>query len=365
MSFPSISASVLLTGTILHDRKKVIDLAKEEHPMRAAHINPQGRLKLPGINEPPCYDLTEQTEGFFKLEDWAVDNGLKSGSASYSVEFILFDDLLAQLYESPTARSLINFASQKDWSLSMQSLEDGAFDLDPERRILSLNNYNLRLPVFEKPAYFRQSLILSLVKGLRDIWHLECRQPYEAGLSVESVLFLERVRAADCDVIALLVAWELRGEGVPEIWRHLIGTAEGDMAMRFSQTLESAPSKTFDGSALIEAFHEWFASPVRVAAIDHLTLEMIDGMLEDKSACRKFGTKRPTIDFIESLSRLADRNQYLRGFGSNLLNDPHFSGLQDDVNQAHFLQIRREMDSVTVNGVSFRSAALARKIFPE
>ena len=342
--------------------------------MRANHINPLGRLKplsyLSAAAEQETgfyhYDLTDDEDdldiphGAFLIEAWANEK-----VQDYSYEYTIFEEIFSLLWESPTARSLINFAAAKKWMVTVQPLEDAAYDLDDENGLLILNNYNLKLPTFEKPGYFRHALILSLIKGLRDIWHIECRQPYETGLSIESVLLLERVRAADCDVISLLTAWELRGDGTPEIWRHLLGAPEGDMAMRFTRALERQPGKHFDGSALIEAFHGWFENETRVAACDHQTLDVIDAHLEDAREANLYGTKLPDQTFIESLSRLPNKQYYLEGYGFGIMKDPHFCGLNDDVNQAYFLQIKREMETTTIGAVAFRDAELAARIFPE
>lgn len=342
--------------------------------VRANHINALGRSKpLFPVGIAPCsyttknnfdftdLDMLENETSLFDIAAWIENRN--SNSSSY--EYKMYDDVLSLLWDSPTARSLINFAAEKQWRINMEQLEDAAYDLDHDWQILSLNNFNLKFSSFEKTGYFRHTLLLALIKGLRDIWHIECRQPYEHGLSIESVLLLERVRAADCDVIALLTAWELRSEGNPEIWRHIIGAPEGDMALSFSRALEREPGRFFDGSAPVEAFHQWFENRERVAACDHQTLDMIDYHLSDARESGLYAKKRPKPQYVESLSRLPDKSHYLRTFGFAILKDPHFSGLEDEVNQAYYLQIKREMDSTTIGAVAFRDAELAAKIFPQ
>ncbi|MCB9963620.1 MAG: hypothetical protein H6855_01115 [Rhodospirillales bacterium] len=347
--------------------------------MKATYINRQGRLRScsPLRGERQSYDLTavpqdrdhpEQPVSSrpFRLADWAegsVDADPLAGG--YGYEACIYNKILCQLYESPAARSLINFAVRRDWSIDMRSLEDAAYDLGPDAQVLILNDYHLKIRTFEKPGYFRHTLMLALVKGLRDIWHMECRQPYKAGLTLDSVLLLERIRAADCDVLSLMVAWELRGAGFPEVWRHLIGAPEGDIAMRFARTLERHPEKLFDGTALIEAFYQWFECHVRVGACDHQTLESIDDTLDVAREAELYGPSRPAFEFIESLSRLPDRSCYLAGYGEELSSNPLFAGMNDELNQLHYLQIQKELQSVTIGAVSFRDAALAARIFPD
>jgi hypothetical protein len=375
-SYPSISPSVRSTEIIfLKENCEGQEQFEKDDKVRASHINPLGRSKpLPLVSDQVkqtypkfSYDLTNEAENntpLFHLALWIRnDNSCSESVGGY--EAAIYDDILSLLWESPTARFLINYAASKDWAITVDALDDAAYDLDEDQRILTLNTYNLKLPTFEKSGYFRHALILALVKGMRDIWHIECCQPYKHGLTLESVLLLERVRAADCDVITLLTAWELRGEGTPEIWRHLLGAPEGDMAMRFTCAVERQPGKLFDGSALIEAFHGWFNNYSRVSACDQQTLDIIDLNLDTARQTKLYGKKKPTADFIESLSCLGDKRLYLKNYGMDILHDPHFAGLHDDVSHAYYLQIKRELETTMVGAVAFRDSKLAAKIFPE
>ena len=67
---------------------------------------------------------------------------------------------------------------------------------------------------------------------------------------------------------------------------------------------------------------------------------------------------------IELLGCLPDRTTYLQGEGANILRAPAYAGLQDEVNQTHYMQIMHDMKSTTVQGVAFSDKALAAKIFP-
>lgn len=274
-------------------------------------------------------------------------------------------DLMKQLWESPTARSLINFAAHSGWAMGVQSLEDGAYLLETDQKNLLLNDYGLRTDALQSPGYFRHAFLLSLIRAVRDIWHIENRWPQQKNFNLESILLTERIRMADCDIMALLVAWELRGEGYPESWRHLIGSPEGDMALIFSRTLEYNPYATFTGQALCLAFDQWFEDDVRVNACDHITLEMIDEDLRDGADQHRYGSHCVSPVYLESLSKLADQCCYLQGRGEGLLQNPLYSGLCDEVNQSHYKQIRNELACVRVGSVAFRDPDLAQKLFPQ
>jgi len=341
--------------------------------VRASHINPQGRSKpLPlasdQVQQTSTYDLTLESNPaafLFHTAIWANQNDNRYADGLLGYEGIVYDDIFSLLWDSPTARFLIKFAASKNWRVTIEPLDDAAYDLDDEQKILVLNNYNLKLPTFEKNGYFRHALVLALVKGLRDIWHIESRQPYEHGLTLESVLLLERIRAADCDVIALLTAWELRGEGIPEIWRHILGAPEGDMAMRFTCAVEQQPGRLFNGTALIEAFYGWFNNESCVSACDQQTLDMIDMNLDMARQTKLYGKKKPSTEFVEKLSYLPDKSCYLKNYGYEIINNAQFTGLRDDVSRTYYSQIKRELETVTIGAVAFRDPKLAAKIFPE
>ena len=299
-----------------------------------------------------------------------IDCTAQAAPSSFYSDNSLFTPLLEALDASPTARSIVSFAAHRGWSLDLGEIEGGAYQLDIDAQILRINSYGLRPAATAASGYFRHTMILSLVRGLRDIWHLECRQPHYRGLSIESILLLERVRTADCDVIALLAAWELRGAGQTDIWRHLIGSPEGDMALVFGRMLEYEPGAHFSGTggashALTNAFARWFEDPLRISACDHASLEAMDEEILEGRHKEIYGREPVSAFFIESLSRLPDRSYYLEGYGREILKNPAFSGLDDDVNQAHFLQINRDLNSTVAGGVAFRDARLARVIFPE
>lgn len=279
--------------------------------------------------------------------------------------YFVFRDVMQLAWRSPSARSLIRFAAERAWSMTCHPMDDGAYVLDTDARQLVLNDHGLRHDALLASGYFRHTFVLALLRGLRDIWHMECRQPHMKGLRVEDVLLLERVRTADCDVVAQLIAWELRGDGAPELWRHLIGSPEGDMALAFMRRLERDPAATFDSAALIYSFREWFGETARVDACDHLALDTIDADLNDPDLSGLYGSQRVSAAFIESLSRLPDRTCYLNDYGDVILKDPVFAGLNSDVNQAHYMQIRRDLECVRIGPVAFRDRDLARKIFPE
>lgn len=270
---------------------------------------------------------------------------------------------LLTLSMSPIGAALIEDASKERWRLKLDDLQGIEFSLDLESKTLSLDHEGLGGETLLTSEYFSNVILMALAKGLRDIWHEKRQGAFEKLFGPRDILTLERMRCADCDVIAMLCAWELRGEGLSHIWRFMLGSDLGDLAMVFANYLERKPSSHFDREALVAAFDQWFECPDRLRSCDHMTLNYIDEILMEDGA-EGFGDKVPTHICAELLSYLPDRTTYLQGLGGKILNEERYSSVQDDMNRVHLSHILRDMQSVIVENVAFRDADLAAKIFP-
>ncbi len=266
---------------------------------------------------------------------------------------------------SPAGRLMIREAVMQNWSIGFCALQGEDFYIDVQQKQIILDHNELTPDALDRSAYFANMIILNIIRALRCVWQETRHGAFDSEFGPEAVLMLERVRAADCDVLAVMVAWELRSEGHSDIWRHLIGSEQGDMAMAFSKHLEKDPSALFSGKALAAAFHEWYLCAERVNGCDHDTLEYLDDVLQGAEEQNPFGRKTLTNINVEILSCLPDKTAYLQGLGDNILRDPHYAGLSDPINQTHLYHLIRDLEVVMVEGVPFRDAALAAKMFPE
>ena len=271
---------------------------------------------------------------------------------------------VAVLEHSPSARLMLKEAVEKGWQITLEDLNGSDYCLDVEHKILILDNNALVPSALGRSAYFRNITLVTMIKALRDIWQEKRYGGFDESYTPDYVLLMDRVRAADLDVMALLVTWELRSEEYPEIWRHMIGSEIGDMAMTFSGYLERDPSAQFNGRALIAAFKQWFRDETRVNACDHDTLEYLDEVLATSDMINPFGQNRPNKMDIEMLSCLPDKTAYLRGQGAEILSDPIYTSVDDVINQTHLFHIMHDLEAVVVEDVPFRDPDLARKIFP-
>ena len=296
-------------------------------------------------------------------ETFALDT--LSGSSSLTNKYEILSWLADQLSASPAGRRMLNEAKSEGWSLAIEPLDGQDFHIDVPERLVILDDQGLTIEALGKSEYFKNALMVSFIRALRDVWQEKRHGAFEAEHGPEQVLMLERVRAADLDVLAVLVGWELRGEGKGSLWRHLIGAQEGDIAMRFSGYLERDPSAMFNGKALAAAFTQWFRDETRVNSCDHETLNYLDTVIEYSEEEYILATKNAlgTIG-VEMLSCLPDKTAYLQGMGREILSNPLYAGLCDEINQAHFSQIMYDLKVVRVQDVPFRDAYLADLIFP-
>jgi len=269
------------------------------------------------------------------------------------------------LAESPTAGALLNSAYEKGWSFGFTDLSGGGYFLNNDAKILMLDHFCMAPNALGRSLYFRNALLTTFIRALRDIAQQEAFGSFEQDFGPEQVLMLERARAADCDTVVILAGWELRGAGFTDVWRHILGSEEGDMALIFSRFLERDPASLFDGTALAYAFRQWYADRSRVDHADHMTLETLDDMLQNAEQRNPFGQTELKGALIESLALLPDGVCYLAGLGDAIISDPFFAGLNDEINQTHLFHLIYDMEVTMINNVPFRDNKLARMIFPE
>ncbi len=268
------------------------------------------------------------------------------------------------LNESPSARLMLKEVSEKDWQVTLEDLNGGDYCIDVEQKLLILDNNSLEPEALSRSDYFKNITFITMVKALRDIWQEKRHGGFDELYSPEYILLMERARAADLDVVSIMVAWELRSYEYSEIWRHIIGSEIGDMAMAFSGYLERDPSSQFNGQALSHSFKQWFRCLSRINSCDRDILEYMDDLLASSDITNPFGVKRPSKMNIEILSCLPDKTAYLQGFGAEILSDPAYSSLDNEINQTHLFHIMYDLEAVIINNVPFRDKELARKIFP-
>lgn len=265
----------------------------------------------------------------------------------------------ALMTESPLGFALLKQAQDSGWQLALSDLDTGGYHLDVTSKIIELDNFNMDARSLGHSAFYRNSLVSILAKALRDVWHEDRWGAFEEHYKPEAVLLLERVRAADTDSVAVFISWELRGAGYNDIWRHALGAEDGDMARVLINILERYPTALYNGMAMAHVFRQWYADVARVDALDHVSLQHMDDILQENDI--RFGKKAALSKEFEMLSLLPDGVVYLKELGRTVSTDPFFNGLNDPVNQTHLFQIVYDSKVTYANGIPFRDAKLARK----
>lgn len=269
------------------------------------------------------------------------------------------------LKKSPLAYAMFDKVQQYGWRFVLSDIENGGFHLDASDRIAHIDNHGLTPQAISHSSHFRNSILVSLARALRDIWHEEKLCDIEKVLSPEDLLMLERARTADGDIVAVFIGWELRCEGHAEIWRHLISSEESDIAMTISRFASECPNFENISKTLEHAYRKWHLNENRVNSCDHDILEFMDDILEESECEAPFGETRINGEMLESVSELPGGYRYLHGKGKAIISDPNYCGMKDEINNAHLLQIVHDAKSIIVEGVPFRSAEIASKVFPD
>lgn len=263
--------------------------------------------------------------------------------------------------ESPAARLLLKSARDDDGDITLADLGGAGYAIDSETLDITLDHFGFTATALGKSAHYRNTIFINFVRALRERWHAAQNYDFENTLRPDAILMLERARVADIETIAILTGWELRAAGHTDIWRSILGSEEGDMAMIFTRAIEKDPAGVYDGSVLTRTLCQWYGDEVRVALTDAITLEAMDDHLEHNGT---FGNGTLTAQAVERISLMPDGHIYLHGMGGNIASDPYFLTLQDTINEAHLFQVSYDSKVTMVEGVPFRDTNLARKIFP-
>jgi len=273
---------------------------------------------------------------------------------------------------SKTARAMIEEAYEDGWALTLSDEPETGFiiDLYEDTIILGLEPYVLHSQSAKMQSWY--SGLVMLTRALRDVWQERRHGGFDDMFAPDEILMLSRVRAADIDVVSIMVAWELKNAGENGFWKYILSSDESGMAETFERTMATAPkynNAKEKRRAMQTCFTAWFSDEARVSSADSKTLEYIDSLVADHNSTNKegspFGYDKLKPQMIEILSCLPDKTAYLQGAGHEVLFDPYFAGLDDEYNQAHYMQIMHDLAAVYVSGIPFRSASLASRIFPD
>lgn len=288
----------------------------------------------------------------------------------FPYQFTCDEDVFAWLCglasESPSCRAMLREAQEAGWNIGLADTNGEGFILESDEGLIVLDHFGFTADALGRASHIRNNLFLNFIKALRRLWHVSSGNDFDSTHRPDALLMIERACNADLETMCILVGWELRAAGHTDLWRTVLGSEQGDMAMIFTRAIEKDPAGFYDGSVLARTFCQWYAEENRIAESDHRMLERMDGWLdEDTAAAEIFGSRPLRAKDIESLSQLPAGGAYLCGMGSNICTDPYFIAINDTINESHLFQIVYDSRVVMVGGVPFRDEKLARLIFPK
>lgn len=272
----------------------------------------------------------------------------------------------ALLLQSATGARLLKSAADYDWALGFDDLDDNGWVLDNQDYIACINKAQIKVESLGRSPFFLNTILCDLIRAQRDIWLEERNEIDYADHHPETVLKVERMRAADIESLVIQVAWELRSIGYASLWRHLLGSDIGDMAILFSRFMERDPASLFDGSALLVAFKQWYADEDRINLIDRVALEICDDILFTSTEMKRVFKQKTLADkSLYEFFALPEGRPYLAPIMQEILRSPYFAAMQNPINEAHLYHILRDLEVCYVGNVPFRDPVLADKIFPD
>lgn len=271
----------------------------------------------------------------------------------------LLNHYASLLEYSDAASRTFDQVIDQDWTFQFDDLGNGGYYIDGDHNTIWLDHSGLNADAIAASDYFYAACMMNMLRGLRDAWQESRWSGAQKTYHPESLVMLEKMRAADSDIVAVIFAKELEDKGHSQFIRHILASEDAFLARYFNS--DDFLVKVQAASA----FRSWFLEPKRVDTTDHETLCYLDTILEDSGHANPFGRNRLTPIEVVRMGCLPDGTSYLAGYGEAVLRDPVFSGLSDPINQAHYYHLVRDMEAFYVNGVPFRSSRLAAKIFPE
>lgn len=252
------------------------------------------------------------------------------------------------------------------WTIDFDDLNNSPYHLDIDETRITLHNFGLKTDHLLASPYFRPQVVLALVEAMRMARHMEWLDGSWGDYNPETLLMIGRLCEADVQTHKILVAWNAKIEDDNHVlWKHILCGDQSSMAVAFITAMETLMSKGMDEDIALKksmavAFNSWFGDVDIVRACDHDTLNMLDDMVMSN---HQFGTKKLQRNLLTCLTIMGNENTtYLDRFlQDDILKNPYYSALNDEINQSHLMQIMMDMNTISVGGIKFHDPALAAR----
>lgn len=318
------------------------------------------------------FDLYDENESV-SLEDLLhlvqeqneTDDELEMRTANFSSDGEALVWSLSVICETKLGRDMAFDARFEDWSIEVDDIEDGHHIINPQLRILILPRFAPSALALARSQNDRTKFLLEMARGLRSIWHDMTGVRENAELTVDDQILWERLRRMDQDLCALKMAWDLREQGMGGIWRHIIASSLGDVAILASEIWEDfgGTSDVPELDTFARLAPEWLSDATLLGEVDSYTCDILDARMQ-KSLREVCGVQQLTPKDLYTLSVLPGDSSYLAPVARTILYAPEFRSVPDPVNEAHIRQILEECEVLRSSPLVFSDSELEKKIFP-
>lgn len=249
------------------------------------------------------------------------------------------------------------------WTLIGTDLDARAYEIDPEDRIILINNGGMAHAAIARSRYFQNILTLRTFAALRAAWQTERENDALSMHRLDLWPLLRRILSADIAAMTVRMAYELREDGNDSLWHHALGEEAGDIALDYARTLSRAPDDQNDAPALASAFLQWFDRDARQIKCDFETLQDMDGAMsiltmDGRGTLSEGAIRCLTVDPMTCAS-------YLGATAAEIAGNPAWRGIPDPIAEAHFAQIIEEIGATRIGHVAMRDRKLAARLFPD
>lgn len=234
------------------------------------------------------------------------------------------DDILDTLSKSRMAAALLDCA--KEYNVSLQySTQTQNVSYDKKAGIILI-----------RPDIAKVDQVLLTVQELRRHWqHRQGAFVHPLTFHPDQAVLINRAQLADLSVAVVRCAWELKLQGMNEMWSRIENSSISDLGRALAREALSDFRTLNNGQASAAVFETWFLSE-RCRVQDK---KLIQAMLADYRGYvfdNAQASKMISIDLICALGEQPFGKNYLAAYAHMIMNDPVFTDIRDRSN-ANFL----------------------------
>lgn len=181
-----------------------------------------------------------------------------------------------------------------------------------------------------------EDAIVALTKAMRLAWHhLQGALMNPLRFQPEDAVVIHRLMAADQDVSAIAVAWELRLAGEKSVWNALMQGCDYDLCAAYALEAMTNFRSIANGYASRMTFEKWFVSG-RCKSLDRTIIQVMlgnntDYIFDDADISRMIAT-----DIVAKMGERPLGKNYLSPIVTQIMVDGLYTEIRDRAN-ANFL----------------------------